>query len=118
MKVFITGVGGFLGHHIAVRMHELDFDVAGNDTFIGGEEDNVPSFVDFTLCDCCDFEAMKKAMKGCDLVYHCAATAHEGLSVFSPAFLGSSQQGLISFAIRQECVGGLAAALGITFRSR
>ena len=87
MKVFITGVGGFLGHHIAVRMHELGFEVAGNDTFIGGEEDNVPSFVDFTLCDCCDFEAMKKAMKDCDLVYHCAATAHEGLSVFSPAFI-------------------------------
>jgi len=49
MKVFITGVGGFLGHHIAVRMHELGWKVAGNDTFIGGEEDNVPSFVDFTF---------------------------------------------------------------------
>ena len=23
-------------------------------------------------------------MKGVDVVYHCAATAHEGLSVFSP----------------------------------
>ena len=23
-------------------------------------------------------------MKGVDIVYHCAATAHEGLSVFSP----------------------------------
>ena len=23
-------------------------------------------------------------MKGCDVVYHCAATPHEGLSVFSP----------------------------------
>ena len=87
MKVFITGVGGFLGHHIAVRMHDLGWEVAGNDTFIGGEEDNVPSFVDFTLCDCCDFESMRKAMEGYDLVYHCAATAHEGLSVFSPSFI-------------------------------
>lgn len=87
MKVFVTGVGGFLGHHIAVRMHELGWKVAGNDTFIGGEEDNVPSFVDFTLSDCCDFKAMKNAMEGCDLVYHCAATAHEGLSVFSPSFI-------------------------------
>ena len=87
MRVFITGIGGFLGHHIAMRMHELGYQVAGNDTFVGGEEDNVPSFADFTLCDCCDFDAMKKAMEGCDLVYHCAATAHEGLSVFSPSFI-------------------------------
>lgn len=87
MRVFITGIGGFLGHHIAMRMHELGYQVAGNDTFVGGEEDNVPSFANFTLCDCCDFDAMKKAMEGCDLVYHCAATAHEGLSVFSPSFI-------------------------------
>jgi UDP-glucose 4-epimerase len=26
-------------------------------------------------------------MLGCDIVYHCAATAHEGLSVFSPHFI-------------------------------
>jgi len=87
MKVFITGIGGFLGHHIAVRMHEIGWEVAGNDTFVGGEEDNVPSFAKFTLCDCCDFKAMKEAMEGCDLLYHCAATAHEGLSVFSPSFI-------------------------------
>ena len=86
-KVFITGVGGFLGHHLAVRMNQLGFDVAGNDTFVGGEEDNVPEFVDFHLVDCCDFKGMEKAMEGCDLLYHCAATAHEGLSVFSPSFI-------------------------------
>ena len=27
---------------------------------------------------------VKKIMKGINVVYHCAATAHEGLSVFSP----------------------------------
>ena len=86
-KVFITGVGGFLGHHLAVRMNELGYEVAGNDTFVGGEEDNVPDFVDFSLVDCCDFKGMEKAMEGCDLLYHCAATAHEGLSVFSPSFI-------------------------------
>ena len=86
-RVFITGVGGFLGHHLAVRMHELGWEVAGNDTFIGGEEQNVPDYVDFHLADCCNYEAMKTAMEGCDLVYHCAATAHEGLSVFSPSFI-------------------------------
>ena len=41
-------------------MHNLGWEVAGNDTFIGGEEDNVPNFVDFTLCDCSDFDSMQK----------------------------------------------------------
>ena len=30
---------------------------------------------------------MQKAMADSDLVFHCAATAHEGLSVFSPSFI-------------------------------
>jgi len=29
-------------------------------------------------------------MEGHDVVYHCAATAHEGLSVFSPSFITSN----------------------------
>ena len=86
-KVFITGVGGFLGHHLAVKMNELGYKVVGNDTYIGGEENNVPHYVDFHLIDCCDLSSMEKAMKGCDVLYHCAATAHEGLSVFSPSFI-------------------------------
>ena len=86
-KVFITGVGGFLGHHLAVRMHELGYEVVGNDNYIGGEENNVPHYVDFHLIDCCDLSGMEKAIKGCDILYHCAATAHEGLSVFSPSFI-------------------------------
>lgn len=86
-KVFITGVAGFLGCRLAERMHELGFAVAGNDTYIGGEAENVPSYVEFHLADCCNFDSMKKAMEGADLIYHCAATAHEGLSVFSPSFI-------------------------------
>ncbi len=30
---------------------------------------------------------MAKVMRGCELVYHCAATAYEGLSVFAPAMI-------------------------------
>lgn len=41
----------------------------------------------FDKFDCRDFDAMMIAMKDVDVVYHCAATAHEGLSVFSPSFI-------------------------------
>ena len=33
---------------------------------------------------------MKEVMKGIEIVYHCAATAHEGLSVFSPYEIGKN----------------------------
>ena len=84
MKIFITGVAGFLGSHLANRMIELGHDVSGNDNLIGGEKINLNKKIKFFEIDCNDLDAMSKAIKGCNIVYHCAATAHEGLSVFSP----------------------------------
>jgi UDP-glucose 4-epimerase len=87
MKIFITGIAGFLGSHLADRMLELGHTVVGNDTLIGGYIDNVPTTAEFHQLDCCDIEGMTRAMAGCDIVIHTAATAHEGLSVFSPSFI-------------------------------
>ena len=87
MKIFITGIAGFLGSHLADRMIELGHEVVGNDTLIGGYLHNVPEKAEFFQIDCCDMTVMSKAMEGCDVVIHAAATAHEGLSVFSPSFI-------------------------------
>jgi len=87
MKIFITGVAGFLGSHLADRMLELGHEVSGNDTLIGGYRDNVPAGVKFYEIDCCDNEKLSAIMAGTDIVIHAAATAHEGLSVFSPSFI-------------------------------
>lgn len=87
MKIFITGVAGFLGSHLADRMLELGYSVSGNDSLIGGYRDNIDKRVDFHLIDCCNRDQLTAAMKGVDIVIHTAATAHEGLSVFSPDFV-------------------------------
>jgi UDP-glucose 4-epimerase len=87
MRIFITGVAGFLGSHLADRMIALGHSVSGNDTLIGGYIDNVPANVEFYNIDCCDLTAMSAVMKDIDIVYHTAATAHEGLSMFSPTFI-------------------------------
>ncbi len=87
MNIFITGIAGFLGSHLADRMLMLGHNVSGNDTLIGGYMDNVPSGVKFYNIDCCDVGKMADAMKGVDIVFHTAATAHEGLSIFSPSFI-------------------------------
>ena len=83
-KILVTGVAGFLGSHLAEKLSELNYDVIGTDNMSGGYEDNVPKKIKFYNFDCCDLEKMNKIMKGVEIVYHCAATAHEGLSVFSP----------------------------------
>ena len=83
-KILVTGVAGFLGSHLSQQISELGHKVVGIDNMIGGYEDNIPKNVEFHNIDCCDFEKIKGVMKGVQIVYHCAATAHEGLSVFSP----------------------------------
>lgn len=87
MKVFVTGIAGFLGSYIAEEFLKQGHEVAGNDNLIGGSLDNVPEGAKFYETDCCDLAGMVKAMTGADVVYHTAATPHEGLSVFSPHFV-------------------------------
>lgn len=87
MKVFITGVAGFLGSHLADAWIKRGHEVIGIDNLIGGELDNVSSAVDFHQVDCNDFEHIRRISQGCEIFYHCAATAYEGLSVFSPWFV-------------------------------
>src|SRR4051794_10185758 len=54
---------------------------------IGGDLSNLPEGIRFEEADCCDVAAMKRLTAGVDLVFHCAAVATEGLSVFSPALI-------------------------------
>ena len=84
MRVFVTGVAGFLGSHLADALLQEGHRVAGVDNLIGGASNNVSDDVDWYVGDCNDFDQLRRAMRACDVVYHCAATAHEGLSVFSP----------------------------------
>ena len=61
--------------------------VVGCDNLIGGDLTNLPEGIQFEEADCCDIDAMKRLLADVDLVYHCAAIATEGLSVFSPALI-------------------------------
>ena len=87
MKIYITGIAGFLGSHLAKRLKTLGHEVSGNDNLILGEIENLPKNMKIDQTDCCNYDEMVKNLKGYDVVYHCAATAHEGLSVFSPNFI-------------------------------
>lgn len=86
-KVFITGIAGFLGSHLADAFLEKGWIVSGCDNLIGGYRDNVPKNAVFFQQDCLDLEGLTRIMAGSDLIYHTACTAYEGLSVFSPSLV-------------------------------
>ena len=86
-RIFISGVAGFLGSHLADEFIKEGHEVVGCDNLIGGYLDNVNPKVEFHQYDINFYNSMVKITKGCDIVYHCGATAYEGLSVFSPYFI-------------------------------
>lgn len=61
--------------------------VVGVDNLVGGHLRNVHQDVEFHHEDCNNLESMKKCIKGCDVVFHAACTAHDGLSAFSPWYV-------------------------------
>ncbi len=87
MKIFISGIAGFLGSHVADRMLQLGHEVVGVDTLIGGYLDNVPQAAVFHQVDAGNFSLMQQYLKDCDVIYHAACTPYEGLSVFSPSLI-------------------------------
>ena len=89
-SVFITGVAGFLGSHLADFFLNKGYKVGGVDNLVGGYKDNVSNNIDFHVCDLLDLDNLEKYIKGYDLVYHTACLPYEGLSVFSPSLISNN----------------------------
>lgn len=86
-NILITGVAGFLGSYIAEAFIKLNYNVIGIDNLIGGDILNIPDKVKFYKMDLNNFNSIQSLFNDVDIVIHAACTPHEGLSVFSPAFI-------------------------------
>ena len=80
-----------MGSHLVDELLDRGIDVVGVDNLTGGTLLNLESArkrtkakFTFINADCRDKNTMQNAMKGCDAVFHLAAYAAEGQSVFSP----------------------------------
>ena len=69
MKIYVTGIAGFLGRHLAKRLIDLGHEVSGNDSMIQGELDNLPKNINFHKIDCCNYEEMSKNLNGIDFAF-------------------------------------------------
>ena len=106
-RIFISGVAGFLGSHLADAFIADGHTVVGIDNMSGGERDNVPAGCIFHEVDCNDTAAVRRCMAECEVVYHCAARAYEGLSVFSPHLV---TQSIVTASTRSPLPSRLARA--------
>ena len=66
MKIYITGIAGFLGSHLAKKLKDQGHDVSGNDSMIQGDIENLPKNINFHKVDCCNYSEMVKNLKGYD----------------------------------------------------
>ena len=91
MKIFITGIAGFLGANLADYYLGKNFKVSGCDNLVGGTTSNINlKKIKFYKADCEDLNQMTKIIKDVDTVIHAAAYPHEGLSSFSPYLICKS----------------------------
>ena len=106
-RIFITGVAGFLGSHIADRMIELGYEVVGVDNLVGGFLENVNTKIKFYKEDCNNIEKMKEYMQGCDIVFHAACTAPDGYSLFAPYFITENTFGITMSVLSAAAATGV-----------
>lgn len=105
-RIFVSGIAGFLGSHVADQLLRLGHQVIGVDDLSCGEMSNVPQKAEFLEYDLRDRKKNLQALKGVDVVFHAAAFAHDGLSIFSPHLICenifSTTTSLLSASLEQN----------------
>ena len=87
MKIFLTGINGFLGRHVAIQLIKSNFDVVG---LIRNQ--NIPKClnglnIDYCYGDLVDCNTYKDYIKKCDAVIHTAALTSFNLKNKDEAYL-------------------------------
>jgi UDP-glucose 4-epimerase len=89
-KVLVSGGAGFIGSHIVDRLLAEDYQVVVLDNLSSGNLKNIPYLKNKNLSllqdDIRNFEAVKKALRGVDAVFHEAGLVSVILSVQDPIF--------------------------------
>lgn len=104
---FVSGVAGFLGSHVADALIKRGHRVVGADNLIGGYLDNVHPQVEFHQIDLINREALVLLLRGIEVIYHCAAMAYEGLSVFSPHIVSQNVYGITTSLLSAAVTNGV-----------
>ncbi len=83
-NILVTGGAGFMGSWLVEELIRRGHSVTAVDDLSGGYMSNVSRECNFVKGDLRDTSLVNRVVKGVDIVYHLAAYAAEGQSVFSP----------------------------------
>jgi UDP-glucose 4-epimerase len=115
-KALVTGCAGFIGSNLVDRLLTLGYAVLGFDNFSTGQERFLACAREhsgFTLVrgDLLDAETLRRAMRGCDIVFHLAANADVRFGTEHP-YKDLEQNTIATYnvleAMRAEGVGRIA----------
>jgi UDP-glucose 4-epimerase len=83
-RVLVTGGAGFIGSWLVDNLVDRGHEVVSADNLLGGKKENVNPDCEFVKADLVRRQEVKPLVKGVDLIYHLAAYAAEGQSIYSP----------------------------------
>ena len=83
-RVLITGVGGFIGSHVASRFLQEGYAVVGVDDFSNGRIENVPSGIDLIEGDLAQPSTIAKIPGDCRKILHLAGQSSGEISFDDP----------------------------------
>jgi UDP-glucose 4-epimerase len=84
-KILVTGGAGFIGSWLVDELLRRGHEVVSVDNLLGGNVKNVHPDCEFVKADLRQRGESTRLTKGVDLIFHLAAYAAEGQSIFSPA---------------------------------
>jgi nucleoside-diphosphate-sugar epimerase len=78
-RALVTGGAGFIGSHLVEELLRDGLEVVSLDNYIAGKRENLRPFHDYKTftevdCDVCDVDGLRRAMDGCDIIFHEAAS--------------------------------------------
>lgn len=82
--ILVTGGAGFMGSWLVDELLERGHEVISADNLLGGSERNVNPECKFVKADLRRRNEVSSLAKGVDMIFHLAAYAAEGQSIFSP----------------------------------
>ena len=85
MRVIVTGGAGFIGSHLISKLEQLGAEVIVLDDFSSGRKENLAGFKGRIVnASILDEDSLRKAVKGCELVFHLAAYVSAPRSMEEP----------------------------------
>ena len=86
-RALVTGAAGFIGHHLVLELLRRGYDVIAVDNFYSAPRERLTALAvgaDVAEADVRDGTALRKCMRGVDVVFHEAALASVQQSILDP----------------------------------